>query len=155
MKYQSLIYLLFCCLLTAPAARASIEVSKAMPTVGERVTLSFSVPVDTLKVTYRPNSSVAKTETLVNTPPATSMEWSSKEPGLVALSYVDRSGDSPQTVSQSLSIRFDGLSGSGLAVMLLAGVILFGGATTAFRTLFQEQDEGHPDTFDPDELPDT
>lgn len=134
---------------------ASIEVSKDSPTVGERITLTFSVPVDTLTVTYRPNSSVSKTEILVNDPPATSMEWSSKEPGLVALSYLDKSGESPQRVRHSLSIRFDGLSGSGLVVMLLAGVILFGGATTAFRTMFQEQDEGRTEVFDPDEVPDT
>lgn len=156
MRQFQLIYLIFFGLIMAsPSALASIEVSKDSPTVGERITLTFSAPVDTLTVTYRPNSSVSKTETLVNNPPATSMEWSSKEPGLVALAYLDKSGESPQRISRSLSIRFDGLSGSGIVVMLLAGVILFGGATTAFRTMFQEQDEGRPDVFDPDEVPDT
>jgi hypothetical protein len=151
-----LIYLAFLLLvMSSPIARASIEVSKASPDVGERITLTFSVPVDTLTVTYRPNSSVSKTETLVNNPPVTSMEWASKEPGLVSLVYWDKSQESPQRVNRSLSIRFDGISGSGIAVMLFAGIVLFGGAATAFRTLFQEQDEGHPNVFDPEELPDT
>lgn len=136
-------------------SRASIEPSNASPEVGERITLSFTVPVDTLTVVYRPNSSVSKTEILVNEPPMTMMEWASKEPGLVAMSYLDKSGDSPARVSRNLSIRFAGISESGLVVMILAGIILFGGATIAFRTLFQEQDEGRPNVFDPDEVPDT
>lgn len=138
-----------------PPARASIEVSQVSPDVGERISLTFSVPVDTLTITYRPNSSVAKTEILVNNPPATTMEWASKEPGLVSLSYLDKSGGNAQRVRRDLSVRFDGISFSGIAVMLFAGIILFGGAATAFRTLFQEQDEGRPDVFDPEELPDT
>ncbi|WP_143473236.1 hypothetical protein [Flavilitoribacter nigricans] len=151
-----LIYLLLILLIAgSPEARASIEVSNHSPEVGETITLTFSAPVDSLTVTYRPNSSVSKTEVLVNNPPATSMEWASKEPGLVSLSYLDRSGGDAQSVRQDLSIRFEGLSGSGLAVMLFAGIILFGGATMAFRTLFQEQDEGRPEVFDPEEMPDT
>jgi hypothetical protein len=156
MKRTQLIYLLPFFLITAmPIAGASIEVSNNEPEVGERITLTFSVPVDTLTVTYRPNSSVAKTEILVNDPPATSMAWSSKEPGLVALHYVDKSGDSLQGVNRNLSVRFSGVSASGIVVMVLAGIILFGGATTAFRTMFREQEEGRPDVFDPEEVPDT
>lgn len=142
-------------IMSSSILQASIDVSKDSPDVGERITLTFSIPVDTLTVTYRPNSSVSKTEMLVNEPPANTMEWASKEPGLVALAYLDKSTGSPQRVTRDLSIRFDGVSGSGIAVMLLAGIVLFGGATTAFRTLFQEQDEGHSDNFDPDHVPDT
>lgn len=156
MKKIELIYLLLLFLVIhTPIARASIEVSNQKPEVGERLTLTFPVPVDTLTVTYRPNSSVSKTEVVAINPPATSVEWASKEAGLVALAYMDKTQEDPQRVSKNMSVRFQGVSGSGIVVMLFAGVVLFGGAATAFRTLFREQDEGRPNVFDPEEMPDT
>lgn len=138
LTHSLLLLLVICCYATT--VNATIRVSNEKLEVGETVTLSFSVPVDSLKVTYRPSSSVSKQEFLVISPPANSMEWAPQNPGLVQLSYQDRSGTSPTTVSHNISVRFRGLSSSGVVVMLLAFIILFGGASFAFRTLFQGQD---------------
>ncbi|MEM1357552.1 MAG: hypothetical protein AAGF89_05110 [Bacteroidota bacterium] len=138
LPYSLLPLLVICCYSTA--VHAKIRVSNEKLEVGETVRLSFSAPVDSLTVTYRPSSSVSKQEFLVISPPASSTEWSPQNPGLVQLSYQDRSGTHPTTVSHNISVRFRGFSSSGVAVMLLAFIILFGGAGFAFRTLFQRQD---------------
>lgn len=143
----------FLFLLSSSPAMATITLSNDAPKVGEKIVISFDVPVDTLTITYRPNSSVAKTEVLVNRPPATSFEWASKDPGLVELSYLDKSGSGPVPETRNVSIYFSGLSFSGLAVMVFAGFILFGGVGFAFRTLFRDEDGTM--NLDPNELPDT
>lgn len=152
---RSALFTMLCLVMIGPPAQATIEVSNVSPEVGERIQLNFPVPVDTLTVTYRPNSSVAKTEIIAIDPPATSVEWASQNPGLVELTYLDKRTNPATAVSRNLSIRFAGLSGSGLFVMLLAGTVLFGGVVTAFRSLFRDEEETGTIDFDPEELPDT
>lgn len=152
---KAAIIFLLCLLIYSPTALANIDVSTDSPKVGQRITLTFGTTVDTLLVTYRPNSSVANRDTISINPPATSVEWASAYPGLVALAYVDKSQSPPARVTRNLSVRFDGLSVSGLVVMLLAGTILFGGAATAFRSLFRHREETGTLDLDPEEMPDT
>ena len=54
--------------------------------------------------------------------------------------------------AQSLSVRFQGTPLGGLIVMILAGLILFGGATIALRALLAD---GHKIEVDPALRPDT
>ena len=138
-----------------PSLHAQITLSNMAPKVGEEITIDVGTPVDTLVITYRPNSSVVKTDYVVNNTPGTQFTWASKSAGIVNLSYTDRTGGSPTTVSQGVSVRFNGLSAPGLIVMLLAGVILFGGATLAFRTLFRDAEEDGTLDLDPDKFADT
>lgn len=132
----------------------SIALSEASPVVGEEVTITLDVAVDTLVVTYRPNSSVATKELLVSATPTTTFQWASRNPGLVEISYPDRA-QGGALIRRNVSVRFDGVSASGLAVMFGAGLILFGGAAFAFRTLFQHTEPPEKMDFDPNELPDT
>ncbi|MBC6996832.1 hypothetical protein QWY85_04015 [Neolewinella lacunae] len=125
-------------LLGAPGLAANISLADPSPVAGQPVRVTFSVPVDTLLVTYRPNSALVRTETVVLPAPSTFAEWTPSSAGLAQLAYLDRTGEIPLKVSHNVSVRFDGLSGSGLAVMILAGLILFGGAGFAFKTLFRE-----------------
>ncbi len=124
--------------LGATGLGANISLADPSPVAGQPVRVTFSVPVDTLLVTYRPNSALVRTEMVILSPATTSAEWTPTSAGLAQLSYLDRTGEAPANVSHNVSVRFDGLSGSGLAVMVVAGLILFGGAGFAFQTLFRE-----------------
>lgn len=130
---------------------AGIDVSNPAPEVGEKLTLTFDAEVDTLTVVYRPNAAVAETEVIPITPAANTVAWTPKNAGVVALSYSNEGN----TVSKNISVRFEGVSYPGIIVMILAGLILFGGAISAFRTLFRDKEEDGTMDFDPDHLPDT
>lgn len=145
------IILLALCL-PAFGVEASIELSDEIQSVGQEVTITCSEAVDSLAVAYRPGSAIVETVYLVNNPPATTFKWVPEQAGVVALSYTDGSGSS---VSKNVSVRFASLSYSGILVMLAAGIVLFGGATVAFRTLFQDEAEDGTMDLDPTQLPDT
>ncbi len=151
MNRKSILLVLALCLTLLPL-RADIVLDPASPQVGEEVKLSFDVAVDTLVVSYRPNSAVVRRDTLVNAAADSQMSFKPDQAGVLALSYKDKDG---KQVSQNVSVRFDGLSYSGLLVMILAGCLLFGGAILAFRTLFRDEEEDGTIDFDPEEVPDT
>ena len=111
--------------------------------VGQPVRLANITPGDTLLVTYRPNSSIAHREQLVLTPGT--RDWTPREAGVVRLAV---SGGAAQNVS----VRYDETPVAGLFVLIVAGLILFGGAAFAFRKLFGA--DGPPDTA-PAVRPDT
>lgn len=110
-----------------PAAHAQISVSPASPVVGETVTLNFTEPVDTLRVTYRPGSNAARTEALPVGSPA--YAWTPNQAGVVRLEAAG--------TSQNVSVRFRSVPPAGLLILVLAGTILFGGALFAFKKLFE------------------
>lgn len=134
-------------------AQEEIGLSVDAPQVGQPLTITLAQPTDSLRITFRPNSSMVKTEVLVNNPPAAVFEWTPRDPGLVQLGYTDP--ESGAVVRRNVSVFFDGLSVSGLVVMISAGLILFGGAGLAFHTLFRDQEEDGTLDLDPAELPDT
>ena len=136
-------YLILLALLAAPAgAQEIVSVTPEAPTRGEPVTVTFSAPVDSVTVTYRPGAVTATTETF--TPGASTFTFSPEKAGVVQVA----SGDA----SQSLSVRYVGTPIGGLIVMILAGLILFGGAGIALRTLLSD---GHRIEIDPALRPDT
>ncbi len=130
-------------LVAAPlAAQDVVSVTPDQPTRGEPVTVTFSEPVDTVTVTYRPGAITAHTETF--TPGSATFEFTPERAGVVSVA----SGDA----AKSLSVRFRGTPISGIAVMVLAGLILFGGAALSLRALLSD---GHKIEIDPSMRPDT
>lgn len=124
----------------APAAIDSI--AAAQPVMGRPFVLDLPAGTDTVFVTYRPGSSVAVADTLF-AGGASTLSWAPRRAGVVR---VEAGG-----ITRNLSVRFDEPPLFGVAIMLLAGLILFGGATYATVKLFSE---GPPDTR-PERRPDT
>ena len=130
-------------LVAAPlAAQDVVSVEPELPTRGEPVRVTFSAPVDSVSVTYRPGAITAHTETF--TPGAAVFEFTPTRAGVVSVA----SGET----AQSLSVRFRGAPLSGLVVMILAGLILCGGAALSLRALLAD---GHRIETDPTMRPDT
>ena len=126
---------------TGEAAAQYVDLAEK-PHVGDPVTVTLG-GADTLLVTYRPNSSIAR---LVRIPAEgrQTVVWTPAEAGVVALA-------TPGGGQQNVSVRFDAPPLGGILVLLAAGTILFGGAVFAFVKLFQ----GPPPESDPPVRPDT
>ena len=124
------------------AAQDIVEVTPEAPVRGEPVRVTFSESVDTVRVTYRPGAISAHTETF--TPGAAAFEFTPERAGVVSVA----AGES----SRSLSVRFQRAPLSGVVVMILAGLILFGGAALSLRALLAD---GHRIEIDPAQRPDT
>lgn len=127
--------------LAAPAALAQIEVDPAAPVRGQAVTLTFAEPADTLLVTYRPGAATASTDTLL-LGGVTTAEWTPRRAGVVQLA----AGEATATES----VRFVQTPLAGVSVMVLAGLILFGGAAFSLKALLAD---GH--RIDPTDRIDT
>ncbi len=118
-----------CILLLLAAARpaqAQYVAEDEAIVAGEPVTLSLPA-ADTLVITYRPGSNISRVERVPVTD--ASHTWTPREAGLVALS-------TPGGALQTVSVRFDSTPVWGLFILVLAGGILFGGATWASVNLF-------------------
>jgi hypothetical protein len=140
--------LLLLCLLfsAAPAlgqAATSISVSPERIVAGEKATLTFDAPVDAVVTTYRPNSAIPIVDTLT-VGGFTSVRWTPERAGVVRVAV-------PGGPSRNLSVRFAALPTAGLFVLIVAGLILFGGAGWAMRRLLSD---GPPRTH-PEVRPDT
>lgn len=129
MRLAWLLPMLFGSLLIPPAA-AQYQFSEEDLFVSREVTVSFPTPTDTLIVTYRPNSSIPIVEA-IPTNAAGSATWTPRYPGVVAVA-------TPGGPTQNVSVRFLTVPWNGVAVLTLAGLILFGGIIFAFRKLFDE-----------------
>lgn len=128
-------------LLAAPlAAQDVVSITPEQPTRGEPVTVTFSAPVDSVTVTYRPGAITAHREMFA--PGSAAFEFTPSRAGVVSVAAGD--------ASRSLSVRFRGTPVSGLLVMVLAGLVLFGGAAVSLRALLAD---GHE--IDPTMRPDT
>lgn len=147
MKKLFLLLLAFC-LITVMPAQAQIQLSTETPTEGEPITVTLDKPAEVLLVTYRPNSAVTHRDTFRIQPAASVFEWTPDRAGIVALRV-------PEQGSKNVSVRFQGLSASGIAVMAIAGALLFGGAAFAFRLLFKDEEEDGKLDIDLDHMPDT
>ena len=114
-------------LLVHPAA-AQYQFSTEELYATQEVTVTVPTPSDTLIVTYRPNSSIP-IEERIPTNAQGSAAWTPRYPGVVALS-------TPGGPTQNVSVRFLTTPWNGVAVLTLAGLILFGGIIFSFRKLF-------------------
>lgn len=136
------------CMSMATAARAQIQLSTEKPTEGEPITITLEKPAEMLVVTYRPNSAVTHRDTFRMQPAANVFEWTPDRAGIVALSVPEQGG-------KNISVQFQGLSTSGIAVMIVAASLLFGGAAFAFRLLFKDEEEDGTLDIDLEHMPDT
>jgi NSS family neurotransmitter:Na+ symporter len=123
--------------LLAPA-KAHAQDVPAIPArarVGEAVNLTLPGAAS-LTVTYRPNSSIARSVTL----PVGSdgvVVWTPEQAGVVAL-VIDGG------TSRNVSVRFAGVPWLGIVVLAAAGTILFGGAGYGLKRLFEGDDHAFP-----------
>ena len=130
--------LLLALLAAAPAAAQSIEVAEPFPLQGEPVTVTVTgedgVPLAgaELSALYRPNSETSHTEPVGTTDASGQVRWTPTDPGIVTLT----AGPSSQPVaSANVAVRFGAFPPQGLAIMVLAGVLLFGGAGFGFARM--------------------
>lgn len=130
-------------LLALPAAAQPITVIPEKPIVGQEATLQLGAPVDTVFVTYRPNSAVARRDT-IRLGGFDSVKWTPAQAGVVQIRLADGT-------AQNVSVRFAQTPLLGVLILLGAGLILFGGAIFAMRKLLS----GDAPRLMPEELPDT
>ena len=135
--------LLALCLLATPGQAQSITLTPDLAVMGREATLHFGAPVDTLFVTYRPNSVVAQRDT-IRIGGFDSVKWTPRKAGVVQISL-------PGGVSQNVSVRFTEPPMSGLMILIAAGLILFGGAILSMRALLS----GGKPLIMPEDMPDT
>ncbi len=117
-------------ILLSEGARAQIILSEETVERGREVQLRLSEPVDHFVVIDRPNSALTERDTFSVDPPSDVLSWTPERAGIVRLEAGEE--------SLNVSVRFQGVSGTGLMVMFLAGTLLFGGAVFAFRLLFSD-----------------
>jgi hypothetical protein len=127
-------------LIAAPAmAAAVIELDDTYPLLGEPVQVRLSSKAGpateaTLRVTYRPNSATVFTETIA-AGPGGALDWTPRDAGIVRLELLPGGPEDPPLVTRNVAVRFASPPASGLAVMAVAGLLLFGGAGFAFYLL--------------------
>jgi hypothetical protein len=130
-----------------PAANGQVTFEEEALVAGKEVVLTLSPPLKELIFTYRPNSSVAQTDTMSWDTPTQTYAWTPRKAGVVSIKGNDQ--------SMNVSVRYAGVSTSGLLVMTGAAIILFGGVVLAFRTLFRDDADDGTIDMDPATLPDT
>lgn len=94
--------------------------------VGKQVTIVLASAVDEINITYMPNSTVMQTET-IKTGGKLEVAWKPKREGLAVLTA--------DTGTTKVSVGYDGVPPLGLAIFLVAFVVLFGGAALCFKSL--------------------
>lgn len=130
--------LLLALLAAGPAAAQSIQLNQPFPLQGTPVMLMVTgedgelLAGVELSALYRPNSETSHTEVIGTTDFAGQVQWTPTAAGIVTLS----AGPSSEPVaSANVAVRFGAFPPQGLAIMLLAGVLLFGGAGLGFARM--------------------
>ncbi len=145
---SSVLMVLVCLLVLSQGVSAQIELEPLKPTKGEVVSVTVEPPTDSLLLVYRPNSAVAREEWVVSDQADGHFEWTPSDAGVVAMAAGGQ--------ARNVSVRFAGVSESGIFVMVLAFCLLFGGASFAFRLLFSDPEAGkHTQELDVSHRPDT
>ena len=117
----------------------SIAIAESVPTQGEAVIIVLREPVGRLEAVYAPNSKVSRRqalEPLAKDP--RSYSWTPERAGIVTLEAYPLAGASAEgkpIATKKLSVAFDGSPVAGVLIMLVAGVILFGGAFLTLRSI--------------------
>ncbi|NNF05894.1 MAG: hypothetical protein HKN21_03975 [Candidatus Eisenbacteria bacterium] len=144
--------LLAALLLTALAptyAWAGIEPAKKFPRNQEPVNVTVTTTEDApaagvdLYATYRPGSNVASEQLVGKTDPQGRISWMPVEAGLVTLRAEMPDGS---TQTQNLSVIYSEVPIMGLLVMVIAGIILYGGVIRGFSALNKLPADLPPDT---------
>lgn len=125
-----------------PPPAVSLEVSDERPLIGQTVELTALAGGTPLagarvRVTYRPNSSTTSTDELAATDAAGTASWVPTAAGPVNLQVWLPGADGAPAVTHAVAVRYGRFPLSGLAIMLLAGALLFGGATYGMTKLLR------------------
>lgn len=130
-------------LASAPLAAVEIELPESFPMEGKQVAIVVTeagVPVPGIEIVvhYNPNSQTTRKEALALTDANGATTWTPLTPSVVRLDAVrPASGGSDAETLGSLntSVRFDRFPLSGIAIMTLAAILLFGGAIVGLISL--------------------
>jgi len=135
------------------SARAGVETDPPVPVQGEPATVTVTndltgAPLRAAAVTvvYRPGSKVSHAESLGTTDARGRIAWTPADAGIVTLTAIPPGGEEVAPITSNLSVRFRGIPLRGLAVMVLAGIILYGGVIRGFRSLGSFPHRRPPDT---------
>lgn len=117
----------------------TIQLSEKYPEKGQPTHITLEAddaPVAgaMVKVHYRPNSETTVTQTLGPSDTAGGVEWTPDDAGIVTLE-AQREGAEAPFATRNVAVRYRGFPAQGLMIMLLAGVLLFGGAAFGFVML--------------------
>jgi len=130
-------------LLLALAARAgalSIELGAPNPTEGMPAVVSLAgAEADAsyrLVVVYRPNSRTEEREEIGLLGPGGEVSWTPKHAGITRLSIEGTGGE--EVVSRNVAVRFRSPPALGVIIFLVAGALLFGGASLSMRHALEE-----------------
>ena len=111
-----------------------LSTSDRFPVAGKATTIVTPPTADKVEVVYSPSSGVESKATIEVKKLSKPREgkpyltvWKPDRPGVVALSAGGQTAN--------VSIRFDGIPLGGVVIMILAGLVLFGGAFVSMRSL--------------------
>jgi len=110
------------------SAKQSISVADKFPTVGRKTVITLGKPSPKITFIYQPDAPVARKVTLA-THGRLKVDWTPQNAGVVTI----KAGK----VSKDVSVRFDGTPAGGLIMMLLAGLILFGGVGVCMTVILK------------------
>jgi hypothetical protein len=99
------------------------------PVVNRPVRVKLDSPAETVTVIWRPNSAIP--DTVVLPVSGSEFEWTPRRSGVARFEVSGPAG----VTSQNVSIRYDKYPAAGIFVLILAAVILFGGAGFAMGKL--------------------
>jgi len=127
---------------TAVLADATIVLREQHPVEGEAVevflqdTAGTGIPGADVIVTYRPGSSVEKTEPVGVTNDSGRIMWTPSTAGIVAV----KANWEEQSASINVSVRFRSAPWLGVVIMILAGLLLVGGSAVRIGRVLRSTD---------------
>ncbi len=114
---------------------ATLVVEEDYPVLGEGVNVYITGHSDpqqvTLTVVYRPNSATTLEKAVGSFQGNGSLVWKPIAPGITTL--VAKGADGKKVTSKNVATRYPATPVSGVIVMVLAGILLFGGAGWSLR----------------------
>lgn len=138
---------------TGPAEAPSIVTDDPFPLRGETTSVGVEgadgrpVAGVEMRALYRPNSETAHTAVLGRTGADGRVDWTPDDAGVVLL---EAGPEGAPTATERVSVRFGGFPPLGLLVMVVAALLLFGGAALGFSWLMSG-----PEPLPADEPPST
>lgn len=122
-----------------PIPSPAEEEAPESPIVNRPVQVTLPSPADTVNIIWRPNSAVPETVTMHVD--GVSFEWTPSKAGVARIEAVS---DGVVT-AQNVSVRYDQYPASGIMILIVAGIILFGGAGFAMGKLLggEKPDDRH------------
>ena len=133
-----------------PALAIDLALDDDFPVIGkdQNVSVSGVERTDSLRlwVIYSPNSETQTEEEIGRFSSVGSMTWNPTRSGIATLSARDDQGGVVAT--ENVAILFAKTPGSGVLVMLFAGVLLFGGAAFSLRSVLRSGVTQHVSPID-------